>query len=221
MFERLRSDRDASQVIRVLRRRWPLILVLAVIAAGAAYELAKRQPKKYTATAALLFQTSQFDQIFFGITLSGQTDPTQQLATNLALIELPSVDELVAQTTHPREQVSSEISFGTAASSNVVSVNATDTSPSLAANLANTYVQQYISFRQHADRSQLANAEQLVTAQLAAIPAALQNSAADASLRQRSVELKLLASLQLVTPRRYRRPPSRSPPLHRSRCLTP
>jgi capsular exopolysaccharide synthesis family protein len=197
MFDRFSSDRDASQIIQALRRRWPIILVLAVIAAAVAYELAKHQPKKYTATAALLFQNSPFDQIFFGVSLSGQTDPTTQAGTNLSLVELPSVAEAVAATLHvPRGDVSSAITFGTPASSNVVSVVATTTSPALSARLANTYVAEYITIRQRSDQAQLTQAENLVNTQIKATPTAQQNTSAFASLRSRSDELKLLASLQ-------------------------
>jgi polysaccharide biosynthesis transport protein len=72
----------------------------------------------------------------------------------------------------------------------------TDRSPSLAARIANTYVQQYITFRQTSDQAQLTQAEQTVKSQLAAIPSSQRTSALAQSLQSRSYQLGLLASLQ-------------------------
>ncbi len=66
----------------------------------------------------------------------------------------------------------------------------------MAARIANTYVQDYILFRRRADQSQLAQAEQLVKAQVAEIPPSQANSSLAQSLRSRSYELSLVASLQ-------------------------
>jgi capsular exopolysaccharide synthesis family protein len=198
MFDRLKSDPEASRVVVSLRRRWPLILAVAVIGAAAAYLLANQQAKKYSATSALLFQKSQLDQRLFGNqVVSSTTDPARQAATNLALVELPSVAKLVAAKLNiPKGRVTSEIAFGSDTQSDVLTVTATDRSPSRAAQIANTYVQQYIVFRQTADQQQLTGAEKTVQTQLAAIPPAERGSALAQSLQSRSYELGLLASLQ-------------------------
>jgi receptor protein-tyrosine kinase len=85
---------------------------------------------------------------------------------------------------------------GSDAESDVVNVTATDENPRVAAAIANAYVEQYISFRQAADRSQLSHAEQLVGSELAAVPPSQRHTAAAQSLETRRTDLQLLATLQ-------------------------
>jgi succinoglycan biosynthesis transport protein ExoP len=177
---------------------WPIIVAVALVSAGTAYIWAKHKPKQYSATSALLFQDSQLDQRLFGNQAIGSSsDPTRQAATNLALVGLPTVARLVAQQLKiPTSQVLSDISIGSDSQSDVLTVTATDHDPAVAAGLANAYTQQYIAFRQTADRSQLTQAENTAKSQLAAIAPSQRNSALAQSLQSRSYELGLLASLQ-------------------------
>ena len=113
MFDRLKSERDASQILLVLRRRWPIIIALAVIAAGAAYELAKRQPEKFTATDDVLFETSPDSLHIFGFTVT-PPDTATQSATNQSLLELPGVADATAAALHlPKSVVRAAVTFGT------------------------------------------------------------------------------------------------------------
>lgn len=220
MSDRLKSDAQALRALQLLKRRWWVIVLLAVVSAGAAYALAQRKPKQYSATAALLFQNSQLDQALFGTQVIAQNaDPTRQAATNQALVELPTVSKLVAKdlgisTGH----VERAISFGSDANSDVLSVTATDHSPGLATKIANAYVHEYITFRARTDQAQLTQAEQTVKAQLAQVPASQKNSTLAQSLQSRSYQLSLLASLQtgdaevVQTASRPHSPSSPNPP---------
>lgn len=206
MFERTPTERDTKSVARLFARRWPLVLLIAFVAGGAAYLNGKRQHEKYTATTAVLFQNSAVEQIFFGVTNSGISDPTQQLATNMSLVELPGVAAAVGSRLHlSAADVQSEMSFSAAASSDVISVSATDESPTFAARLANTYVQEYVASRESAVRAEYTQAQQVLATELAAVPAADRSAQANETLAQQSAELKLLATVdtggaQLVQP---------------------
>src|SRR5579875_3315496 len=114
MSDRLKGDAQALRALQLLKRRWWVIVLIAVIGAGAAYGLAERKPKEYSATSALLFQNSELDQRLFGTqVISQNADPTRQAATNQALVELPSVARLVAHDLGiPTSRVENEISFG-------------------------------------------------------------------------------------------------------------
>src|SRR5579875_2374038 len=101
MRDRLKSDAQVLRFFQVLKRRWWVIVAIALIAAGGAYAFAKRKPKEYSATAALLFQNDQLDQQLFGnAVISANVDPTRQADTNQALVELPSVARLVGAELH-------------------------------------------------------------------------------------------------------------------------
>ncbi len=198
MSDRLKGDAQALRALQLLKRRWWVIVLIAVIGAGAAYGLAERKPKEYSATSALLFQNSELDQRLFGTqVISQNADPTRQAATNQALVELPSVARLVAHDLGiPTSRVENEISFGSDSQSDVLSVKATDRSPARAARIANTYVRDYITFRATTDQAQLTQAEQTVKNQIARIPANEQGSSLAQSLQSRSYQLSLLAALQ-------------------------
>ncbi len=198
MFGRLKNDSEASRVAAALRRQLPLLLIVAIVAAGAAYVWSNGTTKKYTATSALLFVNSHLDQQLFGNqVVTSTTDPTRAAATNAALVALPQVATLVANQLHMRRgRVASEISLGSDSQSDVLTVSATDTSPTRAALLANTYVQQFIFFRKTADQAQLQDAQKTVSQELAAIPQAQRGSTIAQNLQSRSNELAQLAALQ-------------------------
>jgi capsular exopolysaccharide synthesis family protein len=181
-----------------MRRQLPLILLVAIVAAGAAYVWSRGQTKKYSATGALLFVNSHLDEQLFGNqVISNNTDPTRQAATNAALVQLPEVARLVANQLHiSPARVASEITLGSDAQSDVLTVTATDRQPARAALLANTYVVQFISFRKTADQSQLQDAQKTVSQELAAIPPVQRGSATAQQLQSRSNELAQLAALQ-------------------------
>jgi capsular exopolysaccharide synthesis family protein len=197
VLDRLGGERDAARLMAAVRRRWWVVALIALIAGAGAYVLAKRKPKQYSATASLLFQDSNLDQKLFGNQVLSSVDPSRLAATNAALVELPAVArQTAARLGVPASVVAADISFGSNTTADVMPVTATTESPSLSARMANTYVRQYIAFRQAADRSQLAQAQQLVNSQLAAIPASEANATTAQTLRSRSYQLQLLASLQ-------------------------
>lgn len=197
MFERLQSERDSLRLLVAIRRRWWLIALVAIIAGGSAYVLAKRQEKQYSATASLLFRDPDFSQILFGNQVYDTPDPTRAAATNQSLVEVPTVAMLVGRQLHmTTASVQSEVSFGSDATSDVVGITATDPTPARAAAIANAYVDQYIKFSTTADRSQLSQAEQTIGSQLAAIPASQRGTPTAQGLISRRNELALLVSLQ-------------------------
>src|SRR5438132_14132906 len=101
MLDRLRSERDASAILVAMRRWWWLILIIAGIAAGGAYVISKGKTKQYKATASLLFVNSQLDQTILGNQVIAQNnDPGRQAATNLALLQIPTVATRVATQLH-------------------------------------------------------------------------------------------------------------------------
>jgi capsular exopolysaccharide synthesis family protein len=185
-------------VLAAIRRRLPLVVVVAIVAATAAYIWSNGRPKKYSATSAILFVDSHLDQQLFANNVApSSTDPTRQAATNAALIHLPQVAQLVGQQLHMSPgRVAAQMSFGSDAQSDVLSVTATDRSPHTAALLANTYVQQYILFRKRGQQAQLQDAQHTVSQELAAIPSSQQASTIAQQLQSRSNELAQLAALQ-------------------------
>src|ERR1700690_4621299 len=82
------TNLSLEQVLGVLRRRVPWILLCIVLVAGAAYVSSKQQTKKYTATAALVFNNNQLGQQVAGLPAVSSEGPQSQQNTNLKLVQL-------------------------------------------------------------------------------------------------------------------------------------
>jgi hypothetical protein len=86
----MQQDSEAlslEQVLGVLRRRVPWIVLCVVVVAGAAYGYSKHEAKKYTATASLSFSNNSLSQLVAGLpaTSSSSTAVAQQ-ASNVELV---------------------------------------------------------------------------------------------------------------------------------------
>jgi polysaccharide biosynthesis transport protein len=197
MFERAAAERDGQWLVSALRRRWWVIVMVAAAAAAAAYFLSSHQTKRYTAHSALLFLNSPIDQELTGKQIIENIDPTRQAATNQSLVELPTVSRMVAhQLAVPVSRVQSDVSFGSDATSDLMTVSVTDDSPPVAMKIANAYVQQYIQFRKSAAIAELTTAKALITSKLDAIPRSQQNGAVAQTLIGDRNQLDLLRSAQ-------------------------
>ena len=201
MDEQQTSERfDLEHWLRVLRRRWWLILLCFVLAAGSAAAFSFTAEKKYTAKASLLFRDPELDQGILGVGGGGgETDPDREAATNERLVSSPAVAARTARALGrdltPR-RVSDKIGVNAEGQSNVVDVEAVDPSAAFAARLANTYSRQFIAFRRDADRAKIRQIQASVQRQLDALSPSERNSPAGRSLQTRVEQLDILASLQ-------------------------
>ncbi len=198
-----------ENVLGVLRRRAPWILICLVLAAGAAFGYSKHQAKKYTATASLVFNNSQTNQQAAGLqALSAGSSQQAQQNTNLRLVQLGDMAEktasllagaktatLLAQGL-TKEKVSASLSVSGQGESNIVDVTATTTSPTLSADIANTYTAVFVKEQQNANHSYYAAALKLVNRQLAALSPKQKVSTSGLALEGRAQSLGVLAELR-------------------------
>jgi polysaccharide biosynthesis transport protein len=192
------ENTNLSQLLIVLRRRWRLLLLCPVLVAAAAVGFSELQTREYTASSSLLFRDTQFDQELFGTNFTPSAlDPTQEQATNFGLVSLPTVAARAAAALHLSPAlVSSETSIVGVGQANIATVSVTDPDPVRAAQIANTYAQQYVLFRQQADRAKIAGAQALVQHDLLSLPPAQRYSSVGQSLQSRAAQLGVLAALQ-------------------------
>jgi capsular exopolysaccharide synthesis family protein len=187
------------QAIGVLRRRLPLIALCVVVVAGAAYGYSKHETKKYTATASLVFSNNPLSQQIAGLPPSSTTNLLAQQASNLELVRL---GDMAARTASllghglSEEEIAKSLSIAGQGESSVVDVTATTTSPQLSAQIANTYVSQFVAEQGTTDRQYFKSALALVNKQLAAIPPQDQFGAGAVALQNRAQTLRLLEGLK-------------------------
>ncbi len=185
------------------RRKW-MILLLVVVATGAAYVYSIRQPKQYAAGAELIYEK----QLDISNPLTGQsyTDANEryvQLASVASIIASPELQERAArelqQTGAPTtgfevesEVVGSEAGGSVAATSNVVRITATSEDPELAAAAANAYAASYVTYRKETVKTQILGVIEAIRAKLATYQGAARQSTDFLVLQQRLQDLQLL-----------------------------
>ena len=192
------ESRTLESLLRVVRRRWLLIVGCVAFGFVAALGLSVVQQKEYTASSLLLFRDPGFDQQLFNnsVFLPSQ-DPTTEEPTNLELVSQPVIAwRTGASLRLSGSYVQSAVAVSAVGQANVAQISATDPSPALAARIANTYAQQYIVYRQQSDRAKVMGAYRQVEATLASMSAAQSAGATGRSLEGRAGELLELAALQ-------------------------
>lgn len=126
--------------LTIARRNWLILLVCIIGVPVAAFAYSKAQTKEYTAAATLLFGEDQ-----------QQVEPGRAAATNLALATSEEVKlntaEALGEGITPGE-VGSMVAANPVGGSDLIEIQATDTSPHFAARVANTYAVQFIEFRE-------------------------------------------------------------------------
>ena len=187
-----------ASLLPVVRRRWRMILGCLVLGAVAAISFSVHEQKQYTASSVLLFRDPGFDQQLFGNQVFlPSTDPTTQGPTNLELVSLPVVASRAAAALHlSTSAVNSAVSVSGVGQANVAKISATDPFPARAAQIATTYAEQYVLFRQQMDRAKISGAQRLVERQLQSMTPAQRDRPNGQALQNRANELSELAALQ-------------------------
>jgi capsular exopolysaccharide synthesis family protein len=191
---------NLTSLVRVLRRRFPVILACAVLLPAVAVFFSIREQKEYTASASLLFRDPGFAQTLFGSSVLSQgTDPALDAATNIKLVTQGVVADATARALGgdlTGSQIAGAISASSEGQSNVVSVSARDHSPQRAATIANTYAEQYIALRQDADRAKIAQGVSLLQKDYKNLSPAARVGPVGRGLQQQLNKLQTLASVQ-------------------------
>lgn len=193
------TNLSIEQVLSVMRRRAPWILLCFLLIAGAAFGFSKHQTKKYTATASLVFNNNQLSQQVAGLQAISSNNQVALQSTNLKLVQL---GDMAAKTAGllgrglTKEKVSANLSVSAQGESNIVNVSATAASPTLAAAIANTYTSQFVKEQQNSNHAYYASALRLVNKQLAAMSPKQRLSPAGLALAGRAQSLGVLAELR-------------------------
>ncbi len=190
-----------EQFLGVLRRRAHWIVLCTVLVGGAIYGYSKHETQKYKATASVVFNSNTLDQQIAGLSVSGggSSSVLAQQQTDLELVQLGSI---AVETAHvlghglSGQKVSAGLSVAAKGESNTVDVSATSsTSAELAAEIANTYVDEFVKEQQRANRQFFKSALALVNKQLAALSRAQKVGSDGLDLQDRAHTLALLAEL--------------------------
>lgn len=139
---------DFGALAGILRRRLWVVLVAVLVAIAAALVYSHSQQKKYQSTAVLLFQTVLLDVQVTGEPLQlPSSDPTVQSATDIGLLSQENVRDLAAGQLGPpytAQNLKADLNISPQGKSNLVGIQATATTPTAAARIANTVATSYL-----------------------------------------------------------------------------
>ncbi len=187
-----------EQALNVVRQHARLIATCFVLTLVVAFAYSEHEAKRYTATAALVFGSEAVNQQAAGLPAVDSSDDPAQQNTNLKLVELGGTATRTARTLGrgmTKQQVSESVSASAPGESNIVDVSATASSPALAARIATTYAEQFVSGQQQGSQDYYLSALRLVEGQLASIPASERTGQAAKVLDEREQSLRILAAL--------------------------
>lgn len=160
------GDRDSSirHQLAVLRRRWPIVLLLAMLASTTAYGLTKRQAPVYRATASVLLQPKPAEQLLAGATnATSFSEAGNEVSTEIEVMKSQLVRDAVREKLGRNPAVTLEARGLT----RVVDVSASSTVPATAASEATTFAQVYVDLRGSQRVDDLLKTGELVRGQIA------------------------------------------------------
>lgn len=189
----------------MLGRRRRLIIVTVVAVTVVVFLGSHLLPSRYSSTASVLFNTSQIGQQLAGISSDASATASQtDQDTNVALLGISDVAMRTASVVgqgYTRRSITDAISIQAVGDTNLVDVTATAKSPALAAQIANTYVDQFVEINASTSRSVYSSALKVVTDQISRMSPSERSSAAGIDLQTRAQSLSLLAALSSTTAR--------------------
>jgi capsular exopolysaccharide synthesis family protein len=206
------ADLTLQRTLLVLRRRAHWIVLCFVLATAIAFGLSKLQTKKYTATASLNFnETSQAAEL---LGLANQSSASQQSIqdTNVLLLEVGDVAAKTArQIGHGLTPggVANALGISPQGDTSVVNISATSTSPTLAADIANTYSTIFVNEQENGDHATFVAEYNKIEQTLSKLSPAARLGTAGIDLTNRAAVLNVLIGLPAGTVTRIS---SASPP---------
>ena len=195
------SDDTLRRARLAVRRRWPIIVGVTILMGLAAFGYVKSRPKQYTATAYLAFGPNDLSTVTQRV--AGVGEPIVavaqgQIDTNILRLRQSNTALLTAHSIGhglTAGQVSDSIVLTPQGQSSIVSVAATATSPTRAADIANTYVRQFVDAERLAARAMIRQAQGLVRRKVASLSRAALAAPDGQSLLDREKTFELLGKI--------------------------
>jgi len=187
--------------LKSMRRRWPILLICAILVPAGVLVWSLQQEKEYSATSSLLFRSNSLVESLTGSTIfSASSEAAREAQTNVQLVSLGGA---AAQTAKRLDQpgvtagvVAESISVSLQGESEIADVTATIGDPELAADIANVFAQEYIKARRDADQDAVREAKNRLELQLGAMSEGARETPRGERLESQIEELELTATLQ-------------------------
>jgi len=157
--------------LRVLRERWWVILLTAVLCVAIALATALTADEEYESEAQLLIVPSALAGIV-DPSAADSTDPERQLSTSLLLVRSTTVAERVRDRLRLRESaedLAARVDAEAVPEADLITITATAGNPGTAARLANTFADEFVASGRERDRKRIREGEALLQQQINAL----------------------------------------------------
>lgn len=191
-----RGEQGIGEYLAVLRRRWWIIAICAILAPTVAVVLARQQPKLFSASADVLLTSSAT-----GVSSPLGSDLTSGMQTQQEIASSPAVAERVRRATgltdRSAAQIAAEASFSAVGAAQVMRMTIRDANAGIATRLANAYASQYTQYERALDTSLLANTRNEIEARMKALRVAgQQGTSVYQTLAQKAQDLAAAEALE-------------------------
>ncbi len=195
--ENRREERDTlATALRVLRRRWLILVGVVIVCMAAAGARYASTTKSYEATANVAFDVSSLPDAALQVS-RGSGDPERDAATNVLVASSTEVAALVRrQLRSPAspETLLSAINVEAAPNANVLDITASTSNAEYSATLANSFAEQYIAFETDSQLAAIDAAERDLQTQIDALPLGSPDRATLVASQQRLNGLRAVAT---------------------------
>ena len=178
-----------------------MILLAVVLAVAVAVGVSLTTTPLYSASSGLTYQQNDLDAVVSGYGLNTydyDRDRTIESAVASINQDATLAEAVKAQlgSQEPAASLAAMIKVTTTVGSDLVSITAVSTDPNEAADVANAFAEQFIIFRRNADRAAVAEARDVVKAQLDSLGSSQLDSDYGLLLRDKYETLRVLESMQ-------------------------
>jgi Mrp family chromosome partitioning ATPase len=191
----LDERRGTVRTLQALRTRWPLIVLLALAAAAAAWLYSTTATKRYTASADLLVTpVSSGDDTFVGFSLLREgVVQGQSVVTAARLVLSPPVVQAV-NSELGISNADQRVAVKPLGQSSIVTIEGTASKPEFAARIANAFARQTVGDRSALFQRELSTRIKQLSSRLRRIPAAQRDRDFESvAIQQRLAELTSLS----------------------------
>lgn len=192
---------DLRKYLRIIwRRKWLVIVPVLIITIGAYVATSLYSTPLYQSSAELLQRSSGLDKALLGSDVFQQSySPERDMQTASELVKSPQVASAVAASMGEQlgdRDPASMVNVSVIGKSDILRITITDTDAQRAADVANSFANEYINWRRGVDQEVLQAARIPLETQVLNTPPELQESASYKVLKDKLETLKLIESIQ-------------------------
>jgi polysaccharide biosynthesis transport protein len=190
---------DVTYYVRAIMERWWLVVAAVVVVLILMLYPALTGTPMYRASAQLVYQTNNLDKALLGSDVFTNDNEARSISTAAALIKTAPIAEAVRKQLHsqlPTAALLNMVEVESFPTTDILEIRAASDDPEDAASVANAFADQFVAFRENADKQVVATARDKLKAKLDSLSAEDAASAYGLMLKEKYENLEILESMQ-------------------------